>query len=390
MKLSVIIVNYNVKFYLEQCLISVARAIEGIDAEVIVYDNHSQDGSEEYLTKAFPWVTFIAGRHNLGFAKANNRAIRQSRGELVLLLNPDTVVGEDTLRRCVDFMDAHPRAGAVGVRMLKTDGTDAMESRRGIPTPMTSLYKMVGLCAAFPQHRRFGKYYMGYLPWDEPGQIEIVSGAFSMLRKAALDEVGLLDEDFFMYGEDIDLSYRVLKGGWENWYLPVEILHYKGESTQKTNFRYVHVFYEAMFIFLRKHYGHLSFIFSLPIRLGIYFKATLALLGMLAGKARYSLGFVSRRPAAQSLYVVDVASAHVQGCRALVERNGLRAVMADAEPTLADSAGEGETAYHVFDISQYTFAEALARIKAQQGRRRLVAFYNPERQMIITDHEIIH
>ncbi|MFC2475306.1 MAG: glycosyltransferase family 2 protein, partial [Prevotella sp.] len=303
MKLSVIIVNYNVKFYLEQCLRSVRKALEGIDAEVIVIDNHSRDGSVEYLSARFPDYTFISSNHNLGFARANNRAIEQSRGEYILLLNPDTVVSETSLHVVLDFMDGHPRAGAAGVRMIKVDGSDALESRRGVPSPMTSFYKMSGLCRHFPQSRRFGKYYMSYLSWTEPAQIEIVSGAFCMLRRKALDEVGLLDEDYFMYGEDIDLSYRLLKGGWENWYVPVKILHYKGESTQKSSFRYVHVFYEAMLIFFRKHFGHLSFLLTCPVQLAIYAKAFLALLSMVLGKMRRSLGFVDSPFKSDPLYV---------------------------------------------------------------------------------------
>jgi len=221
MKLSVVIVNYNVKYYLEQCLCSLYRAIDNLSAEILVVDNASMDDSEAYITERFPNITYIYNKENLGFARANNIAIRQSRGEYVLLLNPGTIVGEDALKASVDFMDVHEDAGAVGVRMLGAQGRRAMESRRGLPTPMVSFFKMLGFCNRWPHHRLFGKYYMGYLPWDEPSQIEVVSGAYCMLRRKALDEVGLLDEDFFMYGEDIDLSYRVLKGGYHNYYLPV-------------------------------------------------------------------------------------------------------------------------------------------------------------------------
>jgi GT2 family glycosyltransferase len=169
-------------------------------------------------------------------------------------------------------MDAHPQAGGVGVRMHNEDGTLAPESRRAIPTPWVSALKMLGFTK---------RYYMSHLPWDEPCRIEVISGAFCMLRCKALDQVGLLDEDFFMYGEDIDLSYRMLKGGWQNWYLPYDIVHYKGESTQKSSFRYVHVFYQAMLIFFRKHYGHLTLLLSVPIKAAIYFRAMLALLHLI-------------------------------------------------------------------------------------------------------------
>ena len=213
-RLTVVIVNYNVKDYLCQCLHSVERALVGIPAQVIVVDNASSDGSVEELSKVFPDVKFIANKENGGFARANNQAIRQAKGDYVLLLNPDTVIGEEVLDECITFMDGHPSAGAVGVRMLKADGGFAWESRRGIPTPFTSFCKMIGLCKLFPKSRLFGKYYMRYLDENEKARIEIVSGAFMMLRSSALDEIGLLDETFFMYGEDIDLSYRLLTAGY--------------------------------------------------------------------------------------------------------------------------------------------------------------------------------
>ena len=275
MKLSVVIVSYNVRLLLEACLQSVEKALKGIDGEIFVVDNHSSDDSVTYLEPRFPDVHFIANKENLGFARANNQAIRQSQAEYVLLLNPDTVVYENTLRDSLAFLDAHPEAGGVGVRMLTRDGDPAPESRRAVPTPWIAFLKMIGFSS---------KYYMSHLPWDQPGQIEVISGAYCMLRHKALDQIGLLDEDFFMYGEDIDLSYRLLKGGWQNWYLPLDIIHYKGESTQKSSFRYVHVFYQAMLIFFRKHYGHLSFLLSLPIQAAIYFRAFMALMYMLGDR----------------------------------------------------------------------------------------------------------
>lgn len=277
MKLSVVIVNYNVRELLSECIKSVNTAMTGIDGDIYVVDNNSSDGSVDYIRDHFPDVHVIANSDNQGFAHANNQAIRQTNSDYVLLLNPDTVVFEGTLRGCVDFMDAHPQCGGVGVRMLTREGTVAPESRRAIPTPWVAFLKMLGFTR---------KYYMSHLPWDKPGQIEVISGAFCMLRHKALDQIGLLDEDFFMYGEDIDLSYRLLKGGWENWFLPYDIIHYKGESTQKSSFRYVHVFYQAMLIFFRKHYAHLSFLISLPIQAAIYFRALMALLQMLGDKFR--------------------------------------------------------------------------------------------------------
>ena len=279
-KISIVIVSYNVCRLLDECLQSVERAMQGVDGEVFVVDNNSSDGTVDTLRPRHPEVRFIANSENTGFARANNQAIRLSQSEYVLLLNPDTVVFEPTLRQCLDFMDSHPEAGGAGVRMLTREGQPAPESRRAVPTPWVSMLKMLGFTR---------RYYMSHLPWDEPCRIEVISGAFCLLRRKALDQVGLLDEDFFMYGEDIDLSFRLLKGGWQNWYLPFDIIHYKGESTQKSSFRYVHVFYEAMLIFFRKHYGHLSLLLSVPVKTAIYFRALLALLQMMARRLSHFL-----------------------------------------------------------------------------------------------------
>ena len=172
-------------------------------------------------------------------------------------------------------MEAHQKAGGAGVMMHNADGSLAPESRRALPTPWVSCLKMLGLTK---------RYYMSHLSWDNPGRIDVISGAFCFLRKKALDEIGLLDEDFFMYGEDIDLSYRLLKGGWENWYLPYPIVHYKGKSTQKSDYRYVHIFYKAMLIFFRKHYSHLSIFYAVPVKMAIYFRAAIALTDIIRKK----------------------------------------------------------------------------------------------------------
>ena len=401
LKLSVIIVNYNVKYYLDQCIRSVLRAFEEMNtpAEIIVVDNHSADGSVDYLEqrypqKLFPMVRFVRSAHNLGFARANNIAIRQSRGEYVLLLNPDTIVGEDALKASVDFMDVHEDAGAVGVRMLGAQGRRAMESRRGLPTPMVSFFKMLGFCNRWPHHRLFGKYYMGYLPWDEPSQIEVVSGAYCMLRRKALDEVGLLDGDFFMYGEDIDLSYRVLKGGYHNYYLPVDILHYKGESTQKSSFRYVHVFYEAMLIFFRKHYSGMTFLLSLPIKTAIYAKALMALVGMLSDRMRKSLGFFA--PSAEGAqHYVFVGSLEMQdACRDIARRLGLDAEFHDSEVQEDKSEAtwsEKNDNVLVLDADSMSYADMLKRMSRLSDMNVNVTLgtYSKEIGKIITDREIL-
>lgn len=397
MKLSVVIVSYNVKHYLIQCLDSLQKALDGVDAEIFVVDNHSKDGTADTIARKFSTIKLTASNHNNGFAKANNIALRQATGEYVLLLNPDTFVGETTIKECLGFMDTHPNAGGLGVQMLKSDGSKAMESRRGLPTPMTSFYKMCGLCARHPTDRRFGKYYMCDMPWDKPGRIEIISGAFFMARRSALMETGLLDEDFFMYGEDIDLSYRLLKHGYENWYLPAKILHYKGESTQKSSFRYVHVFYEAMLIFFKKHYGHTGLWLSIPINAAIYAKATCALAGMWYAGTKKMLGFSTARRKAYPRYLFIGSRESLEACRRIALRNGLTADYMegdeksnpDGHVRLSPKGDKNSPVYVVYDTTSYTYGTILEIFAHHHGENVFIGTYNPKHNIIITDKETI-
>ena len=279
MDLSIVIVNYNVKYFLEQCLHSVKKALEGIDSEVFVVDNNSVDGSCVHIRERFPWVTLIENQKNVGFSMANNQAIKESKGKYVLLLNPDTVVEEDTFSKCINFMDQHPEAGSLGVKMIDGRGQYLPESKRALPTPWVAFYKIFGLSTLFPKSKKFGKYHLGYLDKDETHEIEVLAGAFMFMRMETLDKVGLLDEDYFMYGEDIDLSYRITKGGYKNYYFPeTTIIHYKGESTKKGSLNYVMVFYNAMIIFANKHFASKrARAYSLVIHLAIYLRAALSL-----------------------------------------------------------------------------------------------------------------
>lgn len=228
-KLSVVIVNYNVKYFLEQALRSVEKAVEDMDAEVWVVDNNSVDGSVAMVQEKFPWVKVLANKDNVGFSRANNQAIRESNSEYVLLLNPDTVLQEDSLLKCVAYMDARSEVGALGVRMIDGKGKFLPESKRGLPSPAVALYKMTGLSGLFPKSRIFGRYHLKYLSEHETHDVDVLSGAFMMMRSSALDQVGLLDEDYFMYGEDVDLSYRITLGGYKNVYFAgTTIIHYKG------------------------------------------------------------------------------------------------------------------------------------------------------------------
>lgn len=404
MKLSIIIVNYNVRYYLDQCLRSVVKAIKVMEAgaesakdgevEVIVVDNHSSDGSVEYLSRRYPherypMIRFVSSAHNLGFARANNIAIRQSTGKYVLLLNPDTIVGEHVLERSVRLLDTYPDAGALGVRMLNAKGVKAMESRRGLPTPLVAFYKMMGFCNRWPQHRIFGKYYMGYLPWNEVCQIEVVSGAYCMMRREAIDKVGLLDEDFFMYGEDIDLSYRILKGGYHNYYLPVDILHYKGESTEKSSFRYVHVFYEAMLIFFRKHYSGMSFLLSVPIKAAIYAKASVALVRMMSDKVRKNLGFFTPRREVVHNYLFVGSQEMLDACRDIAMNRGLVAsyiLLDDYRPQCLSGIDVA-----VFDADALDYERILQLLAQNAGETKRVSLGTYYRAMgkIVTDDEVL-
>lgn len=295
MDISIIIVSYNVRYYLRQCLESVWASIKysGRECEVFVVDNNSTDYSVGYIRGVFPADKYsnlhlIANRCNVGFGRANNQALRKSSGKYVLYLNPDTIVTETTLKDCFDFAEQHERVGAIGARMLSASGQFALESRRGLPTPWVAFCKMSGLGHLFPKSRLFGRYYMRYLDENQPSEIEIISGAFMFCSKAALNECGAFDEQFFMYGEDIDLSYRFLLGKYHNWYLPTPILHYKGESTQKGSYNYVHTFYEAMLIFFQKHFPTASFALSLPVKSAIIVRACMALVNQqFRGFVRY-------------------------------------------------------------------------------------------------------
>ncbi len=275
--LSVIIVNYNVRYFLEQVLRAALRASKGMTVELIVVDNNSSDGSVEWLKTAFPSIKLIGNQENVGFSKANNQGIEISKGRYVLLLNPDTVVAEDCFLKCVDYLEKNPKIGGLGVKMVDGSGAFLPESKRGFPSPWVAFCKVFGLSALFPHSKRFNKYYLGHLSAEENNPIEVLAGAFMMMPRRVIDEIGLLDEAFFMYGEDIDWSYRISKAGYENAYFSdTTIVHYKGESTKKGSLNYVKIFYNAMIIFAQKHFrGEKARIYILLMRFAIYFRAIL-------------------------------------------------------------------------------------------------------------------
>lgn len=279
--ISVILVNYNVRFFLEQALRSVFNAMSQLDVEVWVIDNASEDDSIDMVKQKFPTVRIIENKDNLGFARANNMAIRQSSAHYILLLNPDTLLEELSLITCFRFMENTKEAGALGVRMIDGTGKFLPESKRGIPTPWVAFCKTFGLSSLFPGSRLFNTYHLGYLSEFKTTEVPVLSGAFMFLRAEALAKSGLLDEDFFMYGEDIDLSVRLLEAGYKNYYFPeTTIIHYKGESTRKGTVNYVRIFYQAMMLFAEKHFaGKHKNVYVFLLHTAIYIRA----IGTLSG-----------------------------------------------------------------------------------------------------------
>ncbi len=255
LQLSIIIVNYNVKYFLEQCLHSLKPALKNMDAEVIVVDNASADGSCTFIKQHFPWVKLIELPKNIGFGRANNVGLKQAAGKLILFLNPDTILSENVLTSAITFLEKQAGAAASGLRMIDGSGSFLPESKRSFPTPLNSFFKLSGLASVFPKSKKINRYALGNIPEHSIAEVEVLSGAFFLCSKAILEQAGGFDEDFFMYGEDIDLSYRIQKQGNKVFYLgSTSILHFKGESSKDKNLQYVKMFYGAMEKFIKKHY----------------------------------------------------------------------------------------------------------------------------------------
>lgn len=280
MDVSIIIVNYNVKFFLEQCLFSVQKAIKNLQAEVFVIDNNSSDNSLAYLQPKFPVFQFIQNKENVGFGKANNQGFSLAKGKYILMLNPDTIVAEDSIEKCIAFFNETPHCGAIGIKMIDGVGNFLPESKRAFPSILTSFFKLVGLARIFPKSKLFNKYALGHLSPNQNHEVDVLAGAFIMLKKDVLQQINGFDEDFFMYGEDIDLSYRIQQAGYKNYYFAESsIIHFKGESSKRGNLNYVKMFYEAMSIFVNKHYkSGTATLFNILIKLAIWARAFVSLI----------------------------------------------------------------------------------------------------------------
>lgn len=279
--LTVIIVSYNVRDFLEQALTSIRKALRGLNSEICVVDNASVDGSAELVRTHFPDVTLIVNEENLGFARANNLVLKNSEARYFCLINPDTIVQEDTFRTTIDYLNSHDDVGMAGCKILNPDGTLQLACRRSFPTPWIAFSKVVGLSRLFPRSRLFGRYNLTYLDPDQSYPVEAISGSFMVVRREVVEKVGALDEDFFLYGEDLDWCYRIGKAGWKIQYLPAtQIIHFKGESSRRSSFDSVRLFYQAMHLFVRKHFSRRYFLLPQWLLLcAIWARAIVSLLG---------------------------------------------------------------------------------------------------------------
>lgn len=274
-QLSIVIVNYNVKDFLEQCLISVMKALKGLQAEILVIDNFSSDGAADFVRQKFPTIKLITNPENFGFARASNQGMELARGEYIALLNPDTIVQEDTFAKMLNFFNEHAETGMLGCKILNPDGSLQLACRRSFPTPWVAFTKLSGLSRLFPKSKLFGRYNLTYRDPDASYEVDAISGSFMMIRRKVLQDVGMLDEAFFMYGEDLDWCLRIREKGWRVSYFPAtQIIHFKGESSKRAQFDSLKQFYQAMELFARKHFRSKNLLMPYwLLRVAIWFRA---------------------------------------------------------------------------------------------------------------------
>lgn len=376
------------------CLLSVREAMKNIDAEVFVVDNQSSDDSCAMVRQEFPEVKLIANKDNVGFAKANNQAIKRSKGQYVLLLNPDTIVGEDCFKKLIAFMDVHPEAGGLGLYMADGGGNYLPESKRGFPTPWRAACKLFGLTGFFPSSKALAGYYLGHLSEASVQTVEVLAGAFMLMPKKVLDEVGILDESFFMYGEDIDLSYRIHQAGYMNYYLPdPKIIHYKGESSKRGSMNYVRIFYQAMIIFARKHFSQ-SYVrfYSLFIHAAIYSYAAFAFLKrmfMLLLKPLRRVKKISNK--AQSFMLIS-READVATIKKILDKVDYKVseirhlVPTDNTPTAQELLNKSDLQASdnvILNVKDFSYQSIIAILSHQQSQNKNIYIAYPDHAFII-------
>jgi GT2 family glycosyltransferase len=396
LKLSIIIINYNVKYFLEQCLCSVVRALKSIDSEIFVVDNGSTDQSVEYLKPRFPSVKFIINNSNTGFGKANNQALAGCVGKYILFLNPDTIVPEDCFVNCIQFMEENGKAGAIGVRMIDGTGGFLPESKRSVPTPTTAFYKLTGLSTLFPNSKVFARYGLGYLNQHENHEVDVLSGAFLLARKRLLMQLKGFDEAFFMYGEDIDLSFRIKKSGYTNYYFSgTTIIHFKGESTIKGSLSYVRMFYQAMSIFVQKHYSNTPAKLSTSLmQTAIWFRAGISAIACLSQLKRLFNRRLKKSKAGKTILLGtedemnEASKILLKGGRQakLIERIAItnqkrdwREIVADLENTLAKKNRPDEIIFCCGSLSNRSVIEMIQHLPKSIAYR----FHGPGTSSIV-------
>lgn len=396
MELSVIIVNYNVKYFLEQCLHSVWKAGKGIAMEVIVVDNCSTDDSEAYIKALFPRVIYHYNSSNTGFAKACNTGLSMASGTYILFLNPDTIVPEDCFVKCISYFKQHPSTGAMGVRMIDGSGAYLKESKRGFPGPATALFKLTGLAALFPRSAVFARYYLGNRDEHAVTEADVLSGAFLFTGREVISNTGGFDEAFFMYGEDIDLSYRIQQAGFRNIYYPeVTIIHFKGESTRKQSLKYITIFYRAMSIFVRKHYGGAQrLVFTMLLQAAIISGALLTGI-FTAATAFFSFAaalFKKKADPAKSRLVIVAGVDNAGEIKKVIEKAGLMPkvkawiILPDIQNNnfedLQKSTGLSPAAIVFCESGAVTFTTIISAI-AILGRDRMILLHGQRSRSIV-------
>jgi GT2 family glycosyltransferase len=348
MRLSVIILNYNVRYFLDLCIGSVQKAIQDIEAEIIVVDNNSTDDSCKMLKECYPNLKLIFNKENVGFPKGNNLGVAQAKGEYVCILNPDTVVAEDTFTKVLAFAQTKDDMGIVGVKLIDGTGNFLPESKRGTPTPFVAFTKISGLYKIFPQI--FGKYYAQHLSENDSGKVAILVGAFMVIKRELYHTIGGFDENCFMYSDDIDLSYMALKNGKSNYYFSAtSVIHYKGESTIKDS-TYMKRFREAMNFFYKKHF-RVSFLFSLFMELGIVF---FSIVKKFQGKSK-----VKKIP---NSYILVSENAHLK------EKLEKRLQKKVTLQTISQSFSSKTAVEIIFDSNQYSFKHIIQALETNKGK----------------------
>lgn len=337
MLLSVIIVNYNVKYFLEYCLFSVEKALKNIEGEIFVVDNNSTDGSRDFFLNKFPHVNFTWNSENEGFAKANNKALHLASGNYILFLNPDTIVPEDCFEKCISFIQSKNNNIACGVKMVDGSGKFLKESKRAFPAPAISLYKLSGLTKLFPKSRIFSRYHLGFLDENISHEIDVLSGAFIMMPEKIANSVGGFDEDFFMYGEDIDLSYRIQKAGYKNFFFAeTTIIHFKGESTKKGSLNYVKLFYKAMSVFVKKHYANAGAgFYKFFLQAAIVLRGSVSAISKIVSSTKNSFGL--EKPIHKNIIVIVGTKAQCNEITELLKARKLKKIICIAPDQIDNS-----------------------------------------------------